>query len=276
VLALRDHDGAVRAYRNACRVRPHALTRSRRGRFDGAIICAADGARYGLDGGAVMGARGLHPVEVAIRQGLLFVRLAGLREGLPPDVSQLFNFAFDRMAPLGPDIEIAAAADWRRVVEQALDGPAAEAGAANHVLLSLPPPLGWSAARYDAILASSDLAGDTVRRAWRRVVVFPGIIIDLRLDGVSIRQVTPLAPGRCRIALRRYGPAANGRAGRALAWLARRIEAEGLARDIAIAESTEAGLGAPLYAPGDDMGETDASRRLREWIAPRLARVAHS
>jgi hypothetical protein len=77
--------------------------------------------------------------------------------------------------------------------------------------------------------------------------VGPNLLLELRADGAQILQVTPLAPGRCRI--RRFdfgarGPrAARGRRAavgsgsqrqrRASAWLKGQIE---------LAESTQAGL----------------------------------
>ena len=49
-LVVRDERGVLRAFRNACRRRPHALVSARVGRFAVAIACVPHGLEFGLDG----------------------------------------------------------------------------------------------------------------------------------------------------------------------------------------------------------------------------------
>lgn len=120
-LIVRDARGALRAFRNACRRRPHALVSVRTGHFDDAIACAPHGLQYGLDGrlhdGRLEG--DLLPLEIKHKSGLILVRGAGAtREGGPALTG------WEEFAPLAPTgvQELHVAADWKLLVEQWLEG----------------------------------------------------------------------------------------------------------------------------------------------------------
>jgi TetR/AcrR family transcriptional regulator, transcriptional repressor of bet genes len=123
-LIVRDEKGVLRAFRNACRRRPHALVGTRTGRFAGAIVCVPHGLRYGFDGKQLEGgAEGdLGALELKQKSGLILVRAAGSsREGGPA----LTGWdAFAELIPLGV-AEFEVAADWKLLVEQWLEGPSA-------------------------------------------------------------------------------------------------------------------------------------------------------
>jgi phenylpropionate dioxygenase-like ring-hydroxylating dioxygenase large terminal subunit len=50
-LVVRDAKGMLRAFRNACRRRPHALVTARTGHFSGTIPCAPTGSATGSTAG---------------------------------------------------------------------------------------------------------------------------------------------------------------------------------------------------------------------------------
>jgi TetR/AcrR family transcriptional regulator, transcriptional repressor of bet genes len=122
-LVVRDEKGLLRAFRNACRRRPHALVMTRTGHFSGVIECVPHGLTHSLAGKVLHnGADGdLAPLEVKEKGGLILVRASGTaREGGPA----LTGWdAFAQLAPTGVQ-EIDVAADWKLLVEQWLEGSA--------------------------------------------------------------------------------------------------------------------------------------------------------
>ena len=76
---MRDERGRLRAFRNACRRRPHALVTARTGHLRRAIHCAAHSLTYGFDGRLVAGATpgDLTPLELTLAGGPLLVRAGG-------------------------------------------------------------------------------------------------------------------------------------------------------------------------------------------------------
>jgi len=120
-LVVRDERGTLRAFRNACRRRPHALVATRTGHFSDSIACVPHGLTYSLAGKLLHnGTDGdLTPLELKEKGGLILVRAAGAaREGGPAltgwDV-------FAGLVPAGME-EVEVAADWKLLVEQWLEG----------------------------------------------------------------------------------------------------------------------------------------------------------
>ena len=216
VLVVRDERGRLRAFRNACRRRPHALVIERGGHFDGAIHCAPHGLSYRLDGRLVNGDTpgDLSALELRRLGRLVLVRAAAATAALQfPGMASEFDYsAFDRMLPAGMQ-QIEVAADWKLIVERWLEAPASQ-----------------------------------------RQFLAPNQLLELRRDAALILQVIPVAPGRCRIQRFDYLPAATSGARRArdagsrggqgrsavVGWQ-RQVNAW-LQQEIALAESTQTGL----------------------------------
>ena len=120
-LVVRDEKGVLRAFRNACRRRPHALVTARTGHFPGAIPCVPHGLSYGLDGKLLRsGADGdLTPLELKEKSGLILVRAAGAGRVGGPALRGWEGFA--ELIPVGAQ-ETDVAADWKLIVEQWLEG----------------------------------------------------------------------------------------------------------------------------------------------------------
>jgi TetR/AcrR family transcriptional repressor of bet genes len=232
VLVLRDEAGFLRALRNRCRQRPHALATGRSGHFDGEIACPVHGLRYTLAGapaGTTPGGR-LTALEVAVAAGLVFVRPA-----VPPlaaaavPAGTVIGAAGAR--PLGrPTLrECEVAADWKVLVEQWLErlGGTVAAGAET----------GWSARRFATLVAREGSAA-----APQAEFVGPNQLIEVGPGGVLVLQALPAGPGRARLRELRYPPAAPSRAGRAIAFLANRLVTRRLADERGLAESVQRGL----------------------------------
>jgi nitrite reductase/ring-hydroxylating ferredoxin subunit len=119
-LVLRDAAGTLRAYRNACPHRPHALLTEVRGRLSGPMRCAVHGLAFDWQGHPVEDtqSRSLTTLEVRERGALLWVREAGALEDShrePPLIELPENWL-----PREPR-ELAVAADWKVLIEQWLD-----------------------------------------------------------------------------------------------------------------------------------------------------------
>ena len=111
-LVVRDQKGVLRAFRNACLRRPHALVTTRTGHFSGSIPCVPHGLSYSFEGDLI-------PLEIKQKSGLVLVRAAGAaREGGPALTGWE---AFAELAPAGVS-ETDVAADWKLIVEQWLEG----------------------------------------------------------------------------------------------------------------------------------------------------------
>jgi TetR/AcrR family transcriptional regulator, transcriptional repressor of bet genes len=124
-LVVRDEKGVLRAFRNACRRRPHALVTARTGHFSGAIPCVPHGLSYGLDGKLLHnGADGdLTSLEIKEKSGVILVRAGGAACEGGPALTGWEGFA--ELVPVG-EREFSVAADWKLIVEQWLEGaPAA-------------------------------------------------------------------------------------------------------------------------------------------------------
>jgi TetR/AcrR family transcriptional regulator, transcriptional repressor of bet genes len=243
-LVLRDAHGALHAFRNSCRQRPHALAMSRSGRLDGALSCPLHGLSYGLDGEPVGATPGgaLARLDLAVFGGVVFVRPPAEDARAPP----LPTAAVAAGAlPLGPATvrEHEVAADWKVLVEQWLERAAGAADAGGTEFEGAPANLAasWSGRRYLALAASVDGAQP------RTSFVAPNQLIEAGPGGLLALQVLPLVPGRAR--LREFGYSREGRtrAERALAFLTRRLEARRIAAEIRLAESVQRGLESPAY-----------------------------
>ena len=173
-LVLRDGKGALRAFRNACRHRPHALVRDRGGRFERTIRCAVEDQAYAFDGSArgKDAPGGLMPLGITERAGLVFVRFApGKAENEPPALPVLHQ--------LGAPHATAVAADWKVVVEQWL--------AHDPAFTEAPDGLIWR----------------TGPRGASRALAFPNLLA----DSASMVQVVPVAAGRSLVT--RFGDDAS-------------------------------------------------------------------
>ena len=274
-LVLRDPEGSLAAFRNACRRRPHALTQAKRGSFALGIACAVDGLAYGHDGAAhgheegALARLGLHVAE-----GLVFLALRPGAAPEPPDLPP--GLGLGRLEPEDAPVDIPVAADWKIVVEtwldQGFDGDRRRTGPVAPDSVALDAQAGrllwqgrvggdeagpWSVRRYRRLAEAA---------AWRRLVLFPNHLIERRPDGATLLQALPVAAGQSVIRLYRLG---DKDAAAPLRHLGRRLERRWLAEDAAIAASTQAGMVSPYALPGAAAGGAVAA--FRQWLETRLA-----
>ena len=267
-LILRGDDGTIRAFVNTCLHRPHALVAPGSGQKRGEMVCAADGHVYGLDGLSRSGNGTLAPVPLSGSAATIWVIHRQNGKVLAP------SFALDAIVPMGGwrtfDIE----ADWKLVIEH------------------------WTDAYFDtnaralALLEgvnTADLANDTVvqTRALKqagsgfsrkiyfhlssrsapamveRRLVMPNLFVETRPDGATIRQVLPLAPGRSRVRIRRYGMSGTDRVTRAMCYLIARLERVWEREDLLAIESQQAGMDWPDTTASPAQGVT---AEIHHWL----------
>jgi nitrite reductase/ring-hydroxylating ferredoxin subunit len=118
-LVVRDTDGRLQAFRNACPHRPHALLAAGHGHLAGPLRCATHQLTFGWDGVLAQGeGSSLTPLELFQRGPLLFVR--GARRAVGDRPQDPLEELPESGAPAGVH-ELDVAADWKLLVEQWLD-----------------------------------------------------------------------------------------------------------------------------------------------------------
>lgn len=122
LILVRQDDGGLAAFRNACPQRPHALvapgSSGHRRRFG----CELHGFTYAPDGRPADGTQGppLVRLALALEHGLIFVRRAlAAGDPPPPAVAAALPMAVDGGLSTSVDLEVAA--DWKVLVEQWLE-----------------------------------------------------------------------------------------------------------------------------------------------------------
>jgi phenylpropionate dioxygenase-like ring-hydroxylating dioxygenase large terminal subunit/AcrR family transcriptional regulator len=241
-LLLRDEAGAIRAFHNTCRRRPHALLTQRTGSLEGVIECPAHGLQYGFDGKR---RRGETPGDLAAldveQQGeLIFVRRDEGREAFGEPLGAWAGVsAFAALAPRGVR-EVQLAADWKLVVEQWLESALAEHPVDYLATLVSAPHVEIDAAT-GTVAWEANLKRDA-SALWRRLFRQPNELIELRPDGALVLQVIPEAPGRCTILQFEFGIADPTREQRCRHYLGQRLVRRWLRQDFDLAQSIQAGL----------------------------------
>jgi phenylpropionate dioxygenase-like ring-hydroxylating dioxygenase large terminal subunit len=308
-IVLRAGSGELRAFRNVCRHRGARLIDGDRATglafcVDARLRCPYHGWTYD-DSGALVAipesqrhaaldhsAQGLYPLPVQQWRGLVFVAFG------PP--ARPLHEALEQVAGSWPDLgglrrlaepaSVACGADWKLACEHLLD--------AQHRFVARPglKPCVYAVPEFDrtgadamsgtAALASED-QGSWSARAYRRlasesapaaaraefVFLWPGTLLQLTPEGLTVQQVLPGLAGRCSLRESRYGATDAGRETRLLRYLHARVRRHALAMDLRLLERTQHGLG--NLEPGAAGPVADNEPALR-WFIQRLRRACGS
>ena len=239
VLVLRDVQGSLRAFRNACPARPHALAPSRSGVFESGVACALHGLAYELDGRArpPAGPGGLAELPLHCHEGWLFVRTT------TGPMAAGFTGAFDGGQGRVTAIELqthAVAAHWTHVVAGWLESRMPEAARDA-----------WGATWQSPVIDVDEPQGRVrwaaVDPAWRREYLWPNLLVERRPDGLTLLQVQPAGADRSRVQVFEYVYAGAGSQRLADGEAARRQLRELLERELAVAASVQQGGADPGY-----------------------------
>lgn len=252
VLIVRNADGAVGGFVNTCLHRPHALVAGESGCLPKDIVCAADGAVYGLDGARRIGGK-LHVLAVKIENCAIFVGHEAQIEDVAPRIS------LAGLCSVGHCEIWDVAADWKLVMEHwadtYIDTSMRSFGAGSLRMHEEAPGSvtrsfaigGLDGGAFKRLYASlAEAASDVERR-----LIWPNLFVETRPDGVTIRQVLPLGLGHSRIRVRRYQVAPADRVFRSMFFLATRIARVWEGEDVRIIESTQMGMSFRGCAEGE-------------------------
>ncbi len=235
VLIVRASEGHLRAFRNSCRRRPHALVMERQGHTS-ILECPVHGLSYGLDGRARGDVAGgdLTELQLVTRGHLILVRampessvLVSFDAGNPnvsaADVlpSDVWEGLTDLPLSLCEDTDVRA--DWKLLVEQWLE------------------PLPRA-------------------RDVQRTFVAPNQLVEAGARSLLVLQVLPQSVAHCRLRRFEFG-APGGVKAQAPGWIR---------QDIEVAQSTQAGLAAGAADADESAPESPELAEFRRSIAALL------
>jgi len=285
--ALRDRDGSIRAFHNACRHRGARLLDAA-GQCAGAVTCPYHGWSYRLDGsllgipsretfhGIDRAALGLVEARVEIALGFVFVALGGdppsVAATWKPFLDELAPYRLEEMVPLGPITHEDWDADWKIAMDNYLESyhvPIGHPGlnrmftpdyADQHHAPTIARGVSWLRAQESPRWAERIyqrqvgrvVTGlpDDYRRCWRFYSALPNLGVDLFPEQMDFFQVIPRGPGRCTIRGGCFGHPDSRPEMRALRSLGARLNGRVNAEDRSLCARVQRGLQSGSYRPG--------------------------
>jgi len=290
VLLVRARDGLVRAFRDSCPLVPHRLSPADRGRFASGIECRIHGLHFAWDGSAepTAAAVSLAGMDLQILRDLAFVRASGTVPPLALRDAWFGEAAAGPAQQLAVPTETEVRADWKILVAQWLSLAWPQTIVAATPAYWLAPALllpeegawqafvwhahlrahaGWSSARYAACARTLARDGDFL---WQRSFLPPNQFIERRPDGLSLRQVLPVAPGRSKIRGIELSYCIDPAVAQALRYLAGRL-GPWLGPEVGLlAESVQQNVVAFGYEPTHRAVAIGAELTFREWLRRRI------
>ncbi|MDP9011187.1 MAG: aromatic ring-hydroxylating dioxygenase subunit alpha [Pseudomonadota bacterium] len=306
LVALRGHDGGVRAFFNVCRHRAARLLDGGSGHCAGRVVCPYHAWTYALDGrlttiphrkefdGFSPDHYGLKTAETEIYKGFVFVRLQpglpSVAEMLAPYESELAAYRFEELQPLGRLSLRTRHVNWKNVTDNYSDG--------MHITVAHPgltrlfgqsygieaqpwvdkmsghlreaPSSQLSERMYQSLLPPAPHLADERQRLWVYFKLWPNVAFDIYPDQVDFMQMIPVSPTETLIREIAYAHPDARREMRAARYLNWRINRRVSAEDKALIERVQTGMGSRSYSPGP-LGRNEVSlrsfaRRLRGLI----------
>ncbi|HUF43965.1 MAG TPA: aromatic ring-hydroxylating dioxygenase subunit alpha [Aestuariivirgaceae bacterium] len=287
IAVIRDRDGLLHAFKNVCRHRGSRLLDGQ-GRCRGAIVCRYHGWTYALDGrlktvaaprsfpGIDMERLGLHPVDIEVFHGLVFVRVIGGGPSLAEmwgEYSDLVApYGVDAMEPTGPVTTEVWNCNWKVAVENNLENyhiPLGHPGydrMLDNDLMGFGNAYGVTGSRsmlkdelssnpterfYQKLAPEvlTDLAEDT-RRTWLFFAMLPNTGIDVYPDSMDVFQILPRTATTCTLRYPVFGPPDQRREARIVRYLNARINRQVSAEDKSLSERVQRGVTTHGYQPG--------------------------
>ena len=285
ILVVRGEDGAVRAFHNACRHRGSRLVEDSSG-CARRLVCPYHAWAYGLDGRlqAVPHAQdypaldavrdGLHPVDLEVWQGFIFVRLEGngpsVADMMSPFAEEIGHYRFGELQAFGRVTLRPRPVNWKNVADNYSDGlhiRVAHPGltrlfgssygieATPHAdrlwgYLREEPSTRPSERLYQRLLPEVAHLPPESRRKWLYYRLWPNFAFDIYPDQVDFMQFLPVAPGQTLIREIAYGLPDARREMRAARYLNWRINRQVNAEDTTLIRNVQAGMGSRSFTVG--------------------------
>ena len=287
VFVIRDRDGVIRGFHNACRHRGARLVDDQ-GTCPTSVTCPYHGWSYRHDGTLMgMPAResfpdldraqySLRPIAVDVAFGFVFVALTGN----PPPVKETWGvlgeelapYRFEEMVPLGPIAFEHWNVDWKIVMDNYLEsyhvpighpglnrmftpdyedqkGVPGVARGAGWFREQLSPR--WSERMYQKMIGGiTQHLPEPNRRCWRFYSMLPNLGIDVMPDQMDFFQILPNGPGKAIIRGAVFGLPDTRREMRIARFLSDRINRQTNREDTWLCERVQRGLQSSSYVPG--------------------------
>lgn len=305
-IVLRARSGELRAFRNACRHRGARLVDGDRATglafcVDARLRCPYHGWTYD-DSGALVAipesqhhaaldrsTQGLYPLPVQQWRGLVFVAFGPPARPLHEALGQVAGSWPDLAAlrRLSEPASVDCVADWKLACEHLLDtqhlgvarpglkpavysvpqfDSAGEDAIGGTAALATDGPGSWSTQAYRRLASAS--TGAAARA--ELVFLWPGTLLQLAPECLTVQQVLPGVVGRCTLRESRYGATDAGRETRLLRYLHARVRRHARAMDQRLLERTQHGIG--NLEPGATGPVADNEPALR-WFIQRARRA---
>lgn len=279
VLVVRGEDRQLRAFMNHCRHRGTKVAEGS-GTCRGRLTCPYHGWTYDLTGALVgrpseetfgggdRGPLGLHPVELEVICGLVFVRIVPggpkLSEMWADVIHLLEPYRLEEMEPMGDAWVESWNCNWKVGVDNNLENyhvPIGHPGynrildsemvgflnrhgvAGSRSVLRPEPSRFWSERMYQQMAprVNADLP-ESIRGAWLFLTMPPNMGLDLYGDSFDVFQFLPRSARTCTVRYPVFGRPGDSRELKVLRYLNLRINRKVSAEDKTLSEKVQMGL----------------------------------
>lgn len=290
VMAIRGHDGTVRAFHNVCAHRAARLLDGDSGNCGKRLTCPYHNWGYDLEGNLTNvpyrdqfvdfdeSQNSLVPVEMEIFQGFIFVRLKAV-DGLSvadqfaPYLEELKPYRFEELEPMARVVMRPRKVNWKQIADNYVDAlhiPIAHPGLSALVGNSYGVEVGgkggyihkmWSDVRktrkntlsnrlYDQILPTMDHLSADKQRHWVYYRLWPNLAFDVYPEQMDFMQFIPISATTTMIRELPYALPDDRREVQIARYLNWRINRRVNAEDTDLISRVQDGMGTSGYSSG--------------------------
>lgn len=290
VMAIRGHDGTVRAFHNVCAHRAARLLDGDSGNCGKRLTCPYHNWGYDLEGNLTNvpyrdqfvdfdeSQNGLVPVEMEIFQGFIFVRLKAVdgpsvADQFAPYLEELKPYRFEELEPMARVVMRPRKVNWKQIADNYVDAlhiPIAHPGLSALVGNSYGVEVGgkggyihkmWSDVRktrkntlsnrlYDQILPTMDHLSADKQRHWVYYRLWPNLAFDVYPEQMDFMQFIPISATTTMIRELPYALPDDRREVQIARYLNWRINRQVNAEDTDLISRVQDGMGTSGYSSG--------------------------
>jgi len=295
IIVVRGKDQKIRAFTNICRHRGSRLMDGNEG-CNARLTCPYHAWTYDLTGNLIgvpyredypnldTDKHNLHPVEMEIWHGFIFIRLKGGGPGvahmMAPYEDQITPYRFEALQALGRVTLRPRMVNWKNIADNYSDGlhiPVAHPGltrlfgrsygieANTHVDrmwgdLQETPSAALSERLYQHFLPDVEHLPEAQKRRWLYFKFWPNVAFDIYPDQVDFMQFLPISPTKTLIREISYALPDDRREMRAARYLNWRINRQVNAEDTALVTRVQDGMASPSFTMGP-LGKSEVCLR---------------
>jgi phenylpropionate dioxygenase-like ring-hydroxylating dioxygenase large terminal subunit len=290
VMAIRGHDGTVRAFHNVCAHRAARLLDGDSGNCGKRLTCPYHNWGYDLEGNLTNvpyrdqfvdfdeSQNGLVPVEMEIFQGFIFVRLKAtdgpsVADQFAPYLEEIKPYRFEELEPMARVVMRPRNVNWKQIADNYVDAlhiPIAHPGLSALVGNSYGVEVGghggyihkmWSDVRktrkntlsnrlYDQVLPTMDHLSADKQRHWVYFRLWPNLAFDVYPEQMDFMQFIPISATTTMIRELPYALPDDRREVQIARYLNWRINRQVNAEDTDLISRVQDGMGTSGYSSG--------------------------